>query len=68
MREKSIEELQDECREVECSSWDGKNRAVDSNDKVQSDGHVWGIVNDHGNIELCHKGRNGHIYYHGGLV
>ena len=66
--ERSIEQLTEELREARCSSWDGKCRLVDSSDKVKPDGETWGIVNDHGNVELCHKGRNGHVYYHGGLV
>jgi hypothetical protein len=33
-----------------------------------ADGHVWAVINDHGNADLYHRGRNGHLYYHGGLV
>lgn len=68
MKHRSLETLQEEFREAEYSSYDGKRRLVDDSDKVQADGMTWGIVNDHGNVELVHKGRNGHIYYHGGLV
>ena len=60
--------LQEELQEATCSPWDGKKRLVDDSAKVQADSQVWGIVSDHGNVELCHKGRNGRIYYHGGLV
>ena len=62
------DELMEELQEAKESSYDGKCRLVDESSKVQSDGFVWGVVSDHGNVELCHKGRNGHIYWHGGLV
>jgi len=65
---RTLEQLQAELEEARCSSWDGARRLVESDDSVEPDGHVWGIVNDHGNVELCHKGRNGRVYYHGGLV
>ena len=64
----TLEQLKEELYEARCSSWDGKNRLRESSDDVLADGHVWGILSDHGNVELCHKGRNGRIYYHGGLV
>ena len=64
----TAQELQEQYQEAEYSSWDGKCRLVDNSDKVKADGEVWGIVNDHGNVELCHKGKNGHLYFHGGLV
>ena len=64
----TIEQLEDELNEAKMSSYDGKRRLVEDSDEVIADGQVWGIVNDHGNVELCHRGRNGHIYYHGGLV
>ena len=67
-KEKTIEELQGELWEAESSPWDGRCRLVKSSEDVESDGHAWGIVSDHGNVELCHKGRNGRIYSHGGLV
>lgn len=64
----TIEQLEDELNEAKMSSYDGKCRLVEDSDAVIADGQVWGIVSDHGNVELCHRGRNGHIYYHGGLV
>lgn len=67
-RKKTVEELKEELQEAACSSWDGKNRLVEDWDEVKSDDHVWGVVNDHGNVELCHRGKNGRLYYHGGLV
>lgn len=68
MKKRSLEDLQGELEEARCSSWDGKARLVSDSADVQSDGQIWGIVSDHGNIELCHKGKNGRIYFHGGLV
>ena len=65
---RSIEELEAELHEAERSSWDGKRRLVADSTEVKADGETWGIVSDHGNVELCHKGRNGHLYFHGGLV
>ena len=65
---RSIEELEEELEECKCSSYDGKCRLVSDSSKVEADGHTWGVVSDHGNVELCHKGRNGRIYWHGGLV
>lgn len=65
---RTVEQLIDELHEAERSSWDGKSRCVDSSDQVKCDGHVWAVVSDHGNAELCHRGRNGRIYWHGGLV
>ena len=67
-RKRTVEDLTEELREAECSSWDGRRRLVDCSSKVEADGFTWGIVSDHGNVELCHKGRNGRVYYHGGLV
>ena len=65
---RTIEQLQEEFENCKRSSFDGKTRLVDSSVNVIADGETWGIVSDHGNVELCHKGKNGHIYYHGGLV
>ena len=65
---RTLEQLQEELHEARESSWDGLCRLVSDDDDVKADGEVWGIVNDHGNVELCHKGRNGHLYLHGGLV
>jgi len=62
------EQLEEELMNAEYSFFDGKRRLVENSDDVKADGETWGIVNDHGNVELCHKGRNGRIYYHGGLV
>jgi hypothetical protein len=65
---RTTEQLAEELREAEDNCLDGKRRMVSDSGEVKADGEVWGIVNDHGNVELCHKGRNGRIYYHGGLV
>jgi len=65
---KSLETLQEELNEATKSSWDGKSRIVSDSDKIQADGQTWGVVSDHGNVELCHRGGNGRIYFHGGLV
>lgn len=67
-KERSIEQLQEELRDASDSSWDGKNRCVEDTDDIKADGHVWAVINDHGNADLYHRGRNGHLYYHGGLV
>ena len=64
----SVEELQEEFENCKYSALDGKCRLVPDSSQVLADGETWGIVNDHGNVELCHKGKNGRIYYHGGLV
>ena len=65
---RSPEELHEELETIRESWIDGKLRMVNDSRAVQSDGETWGIVSDHGNVELCHKGRNGRIYYHGGIV
>ena len=65
---RTIEQLEAELTECKESSWDGKSRLVSESEDVLSDGETWGIANDHGNVQLCHRGRNGRIYYHGGLV
>lgn len=65
---RTIEQLQAELNEAQDSSYDGQCRMVDDSSKVKADGQTWGIVNDHGNVELCHRGRNGRLYCHGGLV
>lgn len=65
---RTTEQLQEELEQAQYNFYDGKCRLVDDYTKVKADGFVWGIVNDHGNVELCHKGRNGRLYYHGGLV
>ncbi len=65
---RSMDQLIEEFAEAKWSSIDGKCRLVDDSSKVIADGHTWGVVSDHGNIELCHRGRNGHLYWHGGLV
>jgi len=65
---RTTEELLEELREAEDSAFDGRRRLVSGSDEVEADGCTWGIVNDHGNVELCHKGKNGHLYFHGGLV
>lgn len=67
-KERSIEQLQEELRDASDSSWDGKIRLVGDTDEVEADGRVWAVINDHGNADLYHRGRNGHLYYHGGLV
>jgi hypothetical protein len=67
-RKRTLDELEAELREAECSSFDGKRRLVADSDDVHADGETWGIVSDHGNVELCHRGKNGRLYMHGGLV
>lgn len=64
----TLEQLQEELEDATCSPFDGQGRLVSDSADIQADGQVWGIVSDHGNVELCHKGHNGRIYYHGGLV
>ena len=64
----SIEQLEEELYELQHPNYDSVNRLVDDSSKVISDGQTWGIVSDHGNVELCHKGKNGRLYFHGGLV
>jgi len=67
-KERSIEQLQEELRDASDSFCDGKIRLVEDADEIVADGHVWAVINDHGNADLYHRGRNGHLYYHGGLV
>jgi len=67
-KERSLEQLERELEDARCSPWDGQCRLVEDSVLVKADGETWGVVSDHGNVELCHKGRNGRIYWHGGLV
>jgi len=65
---KTRAQLEAELETATMSYFDGKCRLVDDSSQVEADGETWGIVSDHGNVELCHKGRNGRLYWHGGLV
>jgi hypothetical protein len=67
-KEKTVEELQEILDMIAYRSFDGKDRRVADSSEVMPDGEYWALVNDHGNVEIVHKGRNGHVYYHGGLV
>jgi len=62
------DEITDLLAEVQSSSWDGKKRLVKDSDKIKADGETWGIVSDHGNVEFAYRGRNGRLYYLGGIV
>lgn len=65
---RTLEELHEELESIKDCWIDGKLRLVEDSSQIEADGETWGIVSDHGNVELCHKGRNGRIYCHGGLV
>jgi hypothetical protein len=67
-RKVSTEDLLDMLAEVGESSYDGKCRAVSDSSQIEADGEIWGVVSDHGNVELGYRGRNGHLYWLGGLV
>lgn len=68
MKKRTPEQLSEELREAEESSFDGKCRLVGDAAEVKADGETWGVVSDHGNVELVHRGRNGRLYWHGGIV
>lgn len=68
MKKLSIEQLENMLEDCKCSPYDGKNRLVTDSDKVKADGENWGVVSDHGNVEFCYRGRNGRIYWIGGMV
>lgn len=67
-KQKSAEELQEILDGIQCRWIDDVNRAVSDSSQVESDGEYWAVVSDHGNAEICYRGRNGRIYYVGGLV
>jgi hypothetical protein len=68
MKKRTTEQLQEELSEAQCSSYDGRRRIVADSADVEADGETWAVISDHGNAELCHRGRNGRLYWHGGLV
>lgn len=67
-KEKSSEELSGILEEIQSRYIDNVDRRVSDSSDVQADGNYWAVVNDHGNAEICHRGRNGVLYYDGGLV
>ena len=48
--------------------WDGKCRAVSDSSEIKADGEMWAVISDHGNAEIGYKGRNGRMYWIGGVV
>ena len=48
----SLSELVAELEVLKDSPIDGKNRLVSDYAEVLADGETWGVVNDHGNVEL----------------
>ena len=65
---RTYDELMELLEECESSSYDGKNRCVADSADIMADGQVWAVISDHGNAELGYKGKNGHLYWIGGLV
>jgi hypothetical protein len=68
MKKYSTEDLIEILEEVGESSYDGKCRAVSDSSEVEADGEMWAVISDHGNAQICYKGRNGRMYWVGGLV
>lgn len=64
----TTEELYAALEECKQSSFDGKNRCVSDSNDIEADGELWALVSDHGNAEIGYRGRNGRIYWIGGIV
>jgi hypothetical protein len=68
MKTMTTDELLETLENCQYSYGDGKCRIVNDSSEIEADGEMWAVVNDHGNVEIGYKGRNGRLYWVGGLV
>ena len=67
-QKKTVEELYSILQDISDRAYDGVKRTVSSSDDIEADGLPWAVVSDHGNVEIGYRGRNGRLYWIGGLV